>query len=535
MQKRPALSDGVSKAWTWLVACVAVAIAVASLICGPVTTVQGREVSVAPSAISVAADQASDTLSDTPFAASEASNDLPPDDQAWLSIAAAADPLDCSLPEPIPTLEDVIASKWSPDSTTLAVARVIVIPSRLTITGYEEDPVLSLLDLRTGEVRELGQGDRPEWSGTGTFLSFWKSDGYVHILQGDANVGTIEVSQPDVRWVGDVLYYWYAGEVRSWDRGVTQAVSHVASNVVPRYPHDHAFFSADGERFTITRYATNGTTARYIGVTATGETSLLDEPDVTYTEWSPRGQTLLMRSQDRVALRHGDGSVQSAPLASLPGPVHGWSPDGELLLGVLSPTALAGNTFDRFQVWDGKDAFATLPNLFGARLFSPDGRYFTGVSRTGLEATRLEVYRCGVTGYVARMARADMTARSRSQSINDGHRFVRPAAGMIVQFVQGSHTGVDVAAPFGSLLFAADDGVVNAVGWVPVGGRRVCVMRSDGLESCHYHTSLSLVAVGDTVVRGQAVALVGMTGLTSGPHVHWEVKRNGMVVNPLDQ
>jgi murein DD-endopeptidase MepM/ murein hydrolase activator NlpD len=92
---------------------------------------------------------------------------------------------------------------------------------------------------------------------------------------------------------------------------------------------------------------------------------------------------------------------------------------------------------------------------------------------------------------------------------------------------------VDVAAPFGSLLFAADDGVVNAVGWVPVGGRRVCVMHADGLESCHYHTSLSLVSVGDSVVRGQPIALVGMTGLTGGPHVHWEARQNGRIVDPL--
>jgi murein DD-endopeptidase MepM/ murein hydrolase activator NlpD len=106
---------------------------------------------------------------------------------------------------------------------------------------------------------------------------------------------------------------------------------------------------------------------------------------------------------------------------------------------------------------------------------------------------------------------------------------------MIVQFLQGRHTGVDVAAPFGSLIFAAEDGVVNAVGWVPVGGRRVCVIHEDGLESCAYHTSLSLVAVGDRVVQGQPIALVGLTGQTGGPHVHWEVRRNGMFVNPLDQ
>ena len=53
--------------------------------------------------------------------------------------------------------------------------------------------------------------------------------------------------------------------------------------------------------------------------------------------------------------------------------------------------------------------------------------------------------------------------------------------------------------------------------------------------SCDYHTSLSLVRIGDRVVRGQPVALIGMTGLTTGPHVHWEAKKNERIVNPLDQ
>jgi hypothetical protein len=499
----------VRKGWPCLVACAAVLIAVASLACG----------------------------SPAPSRANEPSDSRLPDDQAWLSIPASADPLDCTDRVAVPLLKDVIVSKWSPDSSALALARVIIIPSRVTITGYEEDPVLSILDLNTNEVRELGQGNKPEWSGSGAFLSFWKNDGYLHILQGDATVGRFEVSQPDVRWVGDVLYYWYAEEIRTWDRGVTNTVSRVANDLVPRYPRDNAFFSADGERFTITRYATDGTTERYIGLTATGEMTTLDEPAITYTEWSPRGQTLLMRSQDRVALRDRDGTVKSELLANLPGPVHGWSSDGRLLLGVMSPTVPAGNGWDRFWVWDGTadGGFATLPNVFGARVFSPDGRYFTGVSRTGLEGTQLELYSCG-TRLAIGLVRADTTARSRALRIDsDEQRFVRPVAGMIVQFVQGRHTGVDVSAPFGSLLFAADDGVVNAVGWVPVGGRRVCVMHGDGLESCDYHTSLSLVAVGDPVVRGQPIALVGMTGQTGGPHVHWEVRRNGMVVNPLDQ
>ena len=206
-------------------------------------------------------------------------------------------------------------------------------------------------------------------------------------------------------------------------------------------------------------------------------------------------------------------------------------------MGAVSPTIPGGNAFDRFAVWDGDDdAIATIPNLLGSRSFSPDGRWFAGVSRISLYGTQLELYRCGVAGAPGVDFRSDTVSRSRAQRIaTESNRFVRPVAGAFSQFLQGSNTGIDVAAPVGSLLVASDDGVVDAIGWVPVGGFRVCVLHAGGLESCDYHTALPLVRIGDHVVRGQPVALVGMTGLTTGPHVHWEAKRDGRIVNPLDQ
>jgi len=80
---------------------------------------------------------------------------------------------------------------------------------------------------------------------------------------------------------------------------------------------------------------------------------------------------------------------------------------------------------------------------------------------------------------------------------------------------------------------AADDGVVTAIGWVNVGGRRVCVGHASGIETCDYHTSAALVRVGDRVVRGQPIALVGLTGVTTGPHVHWEAKVGTRIIDPL--
>ena len=108
-----------------------------------------------------------------------------------------------------------------------------------------------------------------------------------------------------------------------------------------------------------------------------------------------------------------------------------------------------------------------------------------------------------------------------------------PVSGIVTQLFWWGHTGVDLAAPYGTPIKSSDDGVVVATGWVAVGGLRVCVQHAGGMQTCYYHTSAVYVTPGQTVVRGQVLAAIGMTGVTTGPHVHWEVKINGAFVNPL--
>lgn len=471
--------------------------------------------------------------------ATEATPELDlPNDRALHGAKAPADPLRCTDRATIPLVEHVTSAKWSPDSNSVAVTRVVVVPSARAITGYEEDLRITVLNLNTNQVKEVGPGNRPQWSGSGAYLSYWRDEGYLYIDLAGTIAGIVDASSPDVRWVGDDMYFWYEDEIRVWHDGVVSTVSRVAEDLIPRYPHDDAYFSADASLFTITRYSMDGTTERYLGVTANGETTALGTADVTFTEWAPKGDTLLLRTDGAISLREPDGTVHTATTGSFAGAVHGWTADGRLLVGAVSPTIPGGNTFDRIAVWDptvdsDKDV-ATLPNLFGARVFSPDGRWFAGVSRTGLYATQLELYRCGVAGGQGTDLRADPASRSRLARIqDDSRRFVRPVAGEVTQWLQGSHTGIDIAAPVGSLIVAADDGTVDAVGWVAVGGRRVCVQHAAGLESCYYHASASLVSVGQRVARGQPIALVGMTGATTGPHVHWEVTENERIVDPL--
>jgi murein DD-endopeptidase MepM/ murein hydrolase activator NlpD len=108
-----------------------------------------------------------------------------------------------------------------------------------------------------------------------------------------------------------------------------------------------------------------------------------------------------------------------------------------------------------------------------------------------------------------------------------------PVSGVITQYYWWGHTGVDVAAPYGTGIGASDDGIVVATGPVPVGGLRVCVQHSGGLQTCYYHTSAVYVSPGQTVSRGQLIASIGLTGVTTGPHVHWELKINGVAQDPL--
>jgi murein DD-endopeptidase MepM/ murein hydrolase activator NlpD len=110
-----------------------------------------------------------------------------------------------------------------------------------------------------------------------------------------------------------------------------------------------------------------------------------------------------------------------------------------------------------------------------------------------------------------------------------------PVGGVITQYFWWGHTGVDVAAPYGTGLAAADDGVVTATGWVAVGGLRVCVQHAGDLNVCYYHTSVVHVSVGQQVARGQIIANIGLSGVTTGPHVHWECTVGSQFVNCLSQ
>ena len=96
------------------------------------------------------------------------------------------------------------------------------------------------------------------------------------------------------------------------------------------------------------------------------------------------------------------------------------------------------------------------------------------------------------------------------------------------------HTGVDLAAPIGSKIYASDGGTVTFAGWKGSYGYLVIISHGGLYETYYAHCSKILVSAGENVYQGQNIALVGSTGYSTGPHCHFEVRYNGTPYNPLN-
>jgi len=95
------------------------------------------------------------------------------------------------------------------------------------------------------------------------------------------------------------------------------------------------------------------------------------------------------------------------------------------------------------------------------------------------------------------------------------------------------HAGTDFGAPAGAPIFAADSGTVIVAEWYGGYGNAVIVDHGNGLTTLYGHCSELYVTVGQGVQRGQPIAAVGSTGLSTGPHLHFEVRQQGEPVEPL--
>lgn len=94
------------------------------------------------------------------------------------------------------------------------------------------------------------------------------------------------------------------------------------------------------------------------------------------------------------------------------------------------------------------------------------------------------------------------------------------------------HTGMDISVPSGSEVKATADGIVSFAGWTEKSGIVVVAAHGHGFSTAYAHNREAIVRVGQRVVRGEVIALSGSTGVSTGPHVHYEVWRNGRPADP---
>jgi len=158
---------------------------------------------------------------------------------------------------------------------------------------------------------------------------------------------------------------------------------------------------------------------------------------------------------------------------------------------------------------------------------------YAGLDRVGASDVQLMRWtEDGKTGWVDAngtdaAAEAMRTPVSGSVTSGFGMRF-HPILGR-----ERFHKGVDLRATLGTPIHAAADGRISFAGWAGGYGRQVRISHPDGLATAYGHMSRIAAAPGELVHRGDVIGYVGSSGLSTGPHLHYEVFKNGRPVNPM--
>lgn len=115
--------------------------------------------------------------------------------------------------------------------------------------------------------------------------------------------------------------------------------------------------------------------------------------------------------------------------------------------------------------------------------------------------------------------------------------FIQPTRGSLTSRFGprwgSKHTGIDIGIPTGTPVKAADGGKVISAGWAGNYGNLIIIDHENGYKTYYAHNSKLKVKKGDRVYRGQVISYSGATGNVTGPHLHFEVRKNGVPINPL--
>ena len=134
---------------------------------------------------------------------------------------------------------------------------------------------------------------------------------------------------------------------------------------------------------------------------------------------------------------------------------------------------------------------------------------------------------------------ATNTTITKVASLNGVTLTVKPVSGTISsrfgarsRVRSSAHTGLDIATSTGTPVVAAASGTVTFSGWKGSYGYLMVVTHSNGVQTYYGHCSKLYYNAGQTVSKGQKIAAVGNTGNSTGPHLHFEIRVNGVAYNP---
>lgn len=144
---------------------------------------------------------------------------------------------------------------------------------------------------------------------------------------------------------------------------------------------------------------------------------------------------------------------------------------------------------------------------------------------------------------LASLDRLTQVRADEAQRLAEENSYIWPVHGRLTSYfgrrnlgrgTSNFHRGLDIGAPHGAQVVAARAGTVTFAGWSSQGyGNLVKITHYGGAESWYAHNSTIAVTVGQYVERGEEIARVGSTGISTGPHVHFEIHENGQAIDPL--
>ena len=123
------------------------------------------------------------------------------------------------------------------------------------------------------------------------------------------------------------------------------------------------------------------------------------------------------------------------------------------------------------------------------------------------------------------------------EEVVEEFKFMKPITGGVITSKYGMrngklHTGIDIADKLNTDIFAAEDGKVICASYCGNYGNLVKIDHENGYITYYAHCNRIVVSVGDRVEKGQLIAKMGSTGWSTGPHVHFEIRLDGQILNP---